>query len=69
MLNLYKYKHDLEQNKSFRDSEMRRLLLLRSQSEDFNTINVCNLILSYIYDLNWSNISSQNNKFRAKGAF
>lgn len=62
MLNLYKYKYDLEQNKAFRDSEMRRLTALRSGSNDFNTINACNLILTYIYDLNWKAISSQNKK-------
>ena len=62
MLNLYKYKYDLEQNKAFRDSEMRRLIALRSGSNDFNTINACNLILTYIYDLNWKAISSQNKK-------
>lgn len=62
MLNLYKYKYDLEQNKTFRDAEMHRLNDLRRKSEDFNTINACNLILTYIYDLNWKAIISQNKK-------
>ena len=62
MLNLYKYKNDLDTNKSFRDAEMRRLTALRRQAEDQNTINACNLILTYIYDLNWSMIRQANQR-------
>lgn len=61
-MNLLKYKNDLESDKSFRDSEMQRLLVLRRESENFNTISVCNLILNYIYDLNFKSVFNQNNK-------
>lgn len=61
-MNLLKYKNDLESDKSFRDSEMQRLLVLRRKSENFNTISVCNLILNYIYDLNFKAVFNQNNK-------
>lgn len=62
MIDLLKYKDDLESDKSFRDSEMQRLLVLRRKSENFNTISVCNLILNYIYDLNFKAVFNQNNK-------
>ena len=66
MINLYKYKADLESNKAFRDSEMHRLIQLRASAcEDINLQNMCNLILTYIYDLNWQAISSENRKMRA----
>lgn len=61
-MNLLKYKNDLESDKSFRDSEMQRLLVLRRKSENFNTISVCNLVLNYIYDLNFKAIFNKNNK-------
>lgn len=61
-MNLLKYKNDLESDKSFRDSEMQRLLVLRRESENFNTISVCNLVLNYIYDLNFKSVFNQNNK-------
>lgn len=59
----------LDTKKAFRDWTMRRCLEIRAKSEDINTINVCNLLLNYIYDLNWKENQSENNKFRAKGAF
>lgn len=62
MIDLYKYRCDLENNKAFRDSEMRRLILLRKQHQDNNTQSACNLILSYIYDLNFKAVFNQNNK-------
>lgn len=62
MIDLLKYKDDLENNKAFRDSEMRRLILLRKASQDNNTYNACNLILNYIYDLNYRAVFNQNNK-------
>lgn len=62
MIDLYKYKHGLDTNKTFRDSEMRRIIALRKEVKDTNTINMCNLILTYIYDLNWRGIVSQNQK-------
>jgi hypothetical protein len=69
MLDLYKYKYDLDTNKSFRDAEMHRLSALRRQAEDQNTINACNLILSYIYDLNWSMIRQANQEQTQKTLF
>lgn len=62
MIDLYKYKHDLDTNKAFRDAEMRRIIALRRETKDQNTINACNLILSYIYDLNWSMIRQANQR-------
>lgn len=61
MLNLYKYKNALDNNKAFRDSELKRLSALRREYPfDFNTQNMCNLIINYIYDLNWNAIKQQN---------
>lgn len=62
MINLYKYKYALEQNKSFRDSEMHRLIRLRANAfDDDNLQNMCNLILTYIYDLNFNEVFNKNN--------
>ena len=63
MLDLYKYKYDLEVDKGFRDAELKRLCDIRRENPyDNNTQNACNLIISYIYDLNWANIRQSNQR-------
>ena len=52
----------LDENKGFRDWALKRLLIVRSQSQDFNTVSICNLLLNYIYDLNFNEIMEQNKK-------
>lgn len=63
MIDLYKYKEELEKNKPFRDSERARLIQLRAKAHnDVNTQNVCNLVLTYIYDLDFKAVFNKNNK-------
>lgn len=69
MVDINKYKTALEKNAEFRENEMKRLTQLRGQSNDFNTISVCNLILNYIYELKWSEIARENTKKGAKYGF
>ena len=59
----------LDENKGFRDWALKRLLIVRSQSQDFNTVSICNLLLNYIYDLNFKEIMEQNKKNNKMGGF
>lgn len=54
--------YQLKANKGFRDWALKRLLLVRSKSKNQNEINICNLLLNYIYDLNFKDIIAENSK-------
>lgn len=62
-MNIYEYKARLDSDKLFRDSERGRLILLRNKSHNNKTLqDLCNLVLTYIYDLDWKAVFNQNNK-------